>query len=75
MTPAEALAAARTPQEAAAASAALLAEVDLLADRAQAAAAERVGAARACAAAATAKTDQALAAARDALGEIEHGIT
>jgi hypothetical protein len=75
MTPAEALAAARTPQEAAPASAALLAEVDLLAARARAAAAKRLDAGRAWAAAATAKTDQALAAARDALGEIEHAMT
>jgi hypothetical protein len=43
MTPAEALAAATTPQEAAAASAALLAEVDLLIARAQADAAVQLG--------------------------------
>jgi len=69
MTPAEALAAATTPQEAATASAALLAEVDLLVARAQPDAAKRLDAVRARAAAATAITGQALAAARDALGE------
>jgi hypothetical protein len=69
MTSAEALAAARTPQEAAAASATLLADVDLLVARAQADAAVRLDAVRACAGAVTAITDQAVAAARDALGE------
>jgi hypothetical protein len=69
MTPAEALAAATTPQEAAAASAALLAEVDLLVARAQTGTAKRLDAVWAGAAAATAITDQALAAARGALGE------
>jgi hypothetical protein len=75
MTPAEALAAATTPQEAAVASASLLAEVDVLVDRARQAAAVRLGGARACAAAATAITDQALAAARDALGETGQVVT
>ena len=75
MTPAEALAAATTPQEAAAASAMLLAEVDLLVALAQADAAVRLDAVRACAAAATAITDQALAAARDALGETGQCVT
>jgi len=75
MTPAEALAAATTPQEAASASASLLAEIDLLIARAQVGAAIRLDAARACAGAATAVTDQALAAARDALGEAGQLVT
>ena len=69
MTPLEALAAARTPHEAAAATAAVLAEVDEQTARARARAARRLNAVRVCLAAATANADQALAAARDALGE------